>query len=287
MIDNNLLKELIAFAELGTLAAAAEHLGISQPAITRGLQKLEEQLGVNLFIRTPNKITLTKTGEYAVEKAHKLLEANQYFVEDIHSFHRSIESITVASIAPGPLFVLNQLNSNNVIIQQEVIQSNNVTDLVLGHKYSCVITNQPMNDRRIQSSYLGQEHLSVRMNHFSNLASQQSVTFQALSGLSFIVLDDIGIWANIIDKEIPDAKFIYQNQSNFTEIRNYSIFPYFETNLSTISPTWNPKTPNDRTSLYISDTSATMNFYANYLTENQESMLPLIQLWQDEWQKYD
>jgi DNA-binding transcriptional LysR family regulator len=41
MIDNYLLEELVAFKKYGTLAAAADQLGLSQPALTRGMKKLE------------------------------------------------------------------------------------------------------------------------------------------------------------------------------------------------------------------------------------------------------
>lgn len=71
MIDNYLLEELVAFNKYQTLALAAEHLGLSQPAITRGMKKLEEELGLKLFDRTPNKITLNETGKFAAEKQRK------------------------------------------------------------------------------------------------------------------------------------------------------------------------------------------------------------------------
>ena len=45
------LEQLSAFAEYGTLSKAAEKLNISQPTITRTMQRLEEEFGV-LVIRT-------------------------------------------------------------------------------------------------------------------------------------------------------------------------------------------------------------------------------------------
>ncbi|MBR1643620.1 MAG: LysR family transcriptional regulator, partial [Butyrivibrio sp.] len=51
MIDIHLLEQFHAFYECGTLSAAAEHLHTSQPALTRAMKKLEEDLGVTLFIR--------------------------------------------------------------------------------------------------------------------------------------------------------------------------------------------------------------------------------------------
>lgn len=68
MIDNYLLAELITFAKYKTLAKTAAELNITQPTVTRGMQKLEDELGVQLFDRHPNRITLTKTGKLAAEK---------------------------------------------------------------------------------------------------------------------------------------------------------------------------------------------------------------------------
>lgn len=72
MIDNYLLEELITFAKYKTLAKTAAELNITQPTVTRGMQKLEDELGVQLFDRHPNRITLTKTGKLAAEKATAL-----------------------------------------------------------------------------------------------------------------------------------------------------------------------------------------------------------------------
>ncbi len=55
MIDNYLLEELVTFAETKTLAKTAQKLMVTQPTVTRGMQKLEDELGVKLFDRQPNK----------------------------------------------------------------------------------------------------------------------------------------------------------------------------------------------------------------------------------------
>ncbi len=74
MIENYLLEELVTFKKYGTLAATAQHLLVTQPTITRGMQKLEDELGVQIFDRQPNRITLTKTGELAVKEAQKVID---------------------------------------------------------------------------------------------------------------------------------------------------------------------------------------------------------------------
>ncbi len=57
------LRQLITFAETGTLSEAAEILHLSQPALSRNMKKLEEDLGLTLFERTKNKLSLNKNGE--------------------------------------------------------------------------------------------------------------------------------------------------------------------------------------------------------------------------------
>ena len=65
------LKQLIAIYNNKTLSKAANELHISQPALSRSMQKLEDELGVELFDHYTNKIELNKNGEIAVKHAKK------------------------------------------------------------------------------------------------------------------------------------------------------------------------------------------------------------------------
>ena len=73
MLETNQLSQLITVADTKTLSKAAEILHISQPALTRSIQKLESELNVTLFDRQKNKITLNKTGKLAVSHARRIL----------------------------------------------------------------------------------------------------------------------------------------------------------------------------------------------------------------------
>lgn len=68
------LEQLVAFADYGRLSKAAEHLNISQPTITRTMQRLEEEFGVPLFERSKNRLSMNETGWKAVEHARQLLK---------------------------------------------------------------------------------------------------------------------------------------------------------------------------------------------------------------------
>ena len=56
-----------AIAREGTLSGAAVQLGVSQPALTRFLQREEGELGTALFQRIDNRMVLTYAGECYLE----------------------------------------------------------------------------------------------------------------------------------------------------------------------------------------------------------------------------
>jgi Transcriptional regulator len=132
MIDNYLLEELVTFSKYKTLAATAEHLLVTQPTVTRGMQKLEDDLDVKLFDRQPNRITLTETGKLAASEAQKVLDQNQRFYDNVRKFEFSQTKIRLGVIAPGPRMVLHSLNlADNVKIDNNFIAAETVTSKLL------------------------------------------------------------------------------------------------------------------------------------------------------------
>jgi len=67
------LHHIVAVAERGSLRAAARHLGIAQPAITRSIRELERELGVTLCERRPKGVVLTPMGELFLKRAITIL----------------------------------------------------------------------------------------------------------------------------------------------------------------------------------------------------------------------
>ncbi|MDG0024766.1 LysR family transcriptional regulator [Trinickia sp. Y13] len=72
--DLNDLQAFRAVAELGSFRKAAEAVNISQPALSRRIDKLEEALGVRLFERTTRSVTLTTIGRVFAPSAEQLLD---------------------------------------------------------------------------------------------------------------------------------------------------------------------------------------------------------------------
>ena len=97
MLDFDDLEQLTAFARCGTLSAAAEELHISQPTITRTMQRLEDDFGAPLFVRSKNSIELNETGKMAVEYARKLIFEAENAVRSVQEFDKNLRSVNVES----------------------------------------------------------------------------------------------------------------------------------------------------------------------------------------------
>ena len=74
----NQLRHLIALAEHHTFSKAAEALFLTQPALSRSIQTLEQELDVKLVDRDGKRNTLTAYGALVAERAARiLLEARE------------------------------------------------------------------------------------------------------------------------------------------------------------------------------------------------------------------
>ena len=103
LIESYLLEQFEAVARCGTLLKASEELHISQPSLSRSMKKLEDVLGVSLFIRENSKISLNETGKLAADYARRALEANQEMIERVTAFDRSLRTVSIGSCSSFPI----------------------------------------------------------------------------------------------------------------------------------------------------------------------------------------
>ncbi|MBD2868038.1 LysR family transcriptional regulator [Paenibacillus arenilitoris] len=74
-------------AKTGSLSRAAEHLFITQPAVTHTVKQLEAKLGGQLFFRTAKGVKLTAEGEVLyryIEQAYGLIESGERMLAEMH-----------------------------------------------------------------------------------------------------------------------------------------------------------------------------------------------------------
>ncbi|MGO2832226.1 MAG: LysR family transcriptional regulator [Latilactobacillus curvatus] len=286
MLDYYLLEQLTTFAKTGTLTKTAAALNITQPSVTRGMQKLEEDFGVQLFERQANRIKLTPTGELAAQEAEQLLIANQAMLTKIQNFDRGQHTTTIGATIPGPLTLL-PIN-NNLKVAETFITTDQIDSTLTTAQYTAVFSDQEIMTTDIESQFIGYEQLQVDLDQFTTFASQATVTFHDLSGMSFVVMRAIGPWSDMIKTDIPNAQFMYQDdRAAFIEIIKHSSLPFFTTNLSQKDAFFNRLSSHqlDRITVPISDQQAKMPIYINYSSKNENRLHALINTIRANWPK--
>lgn len=73
-MDTQHLQAFVAIAETGSFSAAAERLHLTQPAISKRIALLEEQLKTSLFDRIGRQVVLTQAGQVLLSKATLILQ---------------------------------------------------------------------------------------------------------------------------------------------------------------------------------------------------------------------
>lgn len=76
-MENRVLRYFLVAAREENITHASEILHISQPALSRQLMQLEEELGVQLFVRGKRNITLTDEGRYLRQRAQEIVDLTE------------------------------------------------------------------------------------------------------------------------------------------------------------------------------------------------------------------
>ncbi len=83
MLNYNHLNYFHVAATEGTVAAAAERLGVTQPTVSEQIKALERALRVRLFDRTPTGLKLTEAGRLAFEHTTVMFRAGERLIESL------------------------------------------------------------------------------------------------------------------------------------------------------------------------------------------------------------
>src|ERR1700751_4872094 len=97
------LRYFVAVAEAeNVLRAATQKLHVSQPAVSRQIRDLEDELGVQLFKRTGKAINLTDAGRVFLREARAVLERTNEAVRNVRDFAQAAETELHVGYAPTP-----------------------------------------------------------------------------------------------------------------------------------------------------------------------------------------
>ena len=100
-MDRREIEYVIVIAQEKTLSKAAERLFVSQPALSRFLLKLEDELGLPLFERKKRQLIPTYAGELYLETARNILQLQQKLEKDLSMLKEINHGKLSIGITPG------------------------------------------------------------------------------------------------------------------------------------------------------------------------------------------
>ena len=101
------LRAFIAVSDLGSFHRAAKALNLSQPALSRRIQKLEESLGAPLLERSTRHVALTMVGRDFIPKVRRFLDEFETSVLSIRDLGaRSGGLVSIASVPTAVFYFL-------------------------------------------------------------------------------------------------------------------------------------------------------------------------------------
>lgn len=134
-MDWNLVRAFLATVEQGSLSAAARHLGLTQPTLSRQIAALESDLGVALFERIGKSLSLTRAGSEiladvramggAVDRLSLIASSQSQSLEG--QVRISASDISALQILPP---ILTRLHARWPDIALDIMASDQISDLM-------------------------------------------------------------------------------------------------------------------------------------------------------------
>lgn len=260
-MDFEQLEQLDAIERTGTMSAAAAELHISQPALSRSIQRLEAELGTPLFDRLGRQATINAAGRTALDYARQILRERQLMRLALDDIAQRERALMVGTVAPAPLWRLSALTVERfpeAIITSRTISPDKIEREVLSGGVDLAITNKPTQLPTIRCCQLMTESLSVVLDKSHPLAGAKTLSAAELDGESFLLSSGIGFWQDYCDTHYPHSHFVVQeDRVLFEHMLSNTKLAYFISD----APALANELPAHKVMVPLRDTAAHATFY--------------------------
>lgn len=231
---NPQLETFIVVADLGSFNKAAEALYITPPAVTKQINLLEKDLGLQLFVRTHRGLVLTEAGKSLYRDAKYIIQYSKDSVERAKKAMQEKDSVVRIGTSPmTPAAPLVQVWSKiqkeypNIRIQmipymnsqesaREILKNLGTNIDVVGG----IFDETMLKLRQCQGMELSRQRIccAVSINH--RLAQKEILTYQDLYGERFLMMHRG--WSNYVD-ELRDDIWKNHPQIQLVDFDIYSM----------------------------------------------------------------
>ncbi len=194
-LELSLLEQFLVVARTGNMTRAAGELHLSQSALSRSLQRLEDQVGQALFVRQPRAMVLTETGELLVGRAREILKLVEETCVELSEVGRRgrVRLGAIPTIAP---YFLPRVLASFAAAQPEVavtVQEDTTDQLMrrcLHGEVDLAVVALPIGGRGLEVEPLFSEELYLVVPPGHPLAGAEDVTAGVVGGFPFVMLNE-------------------------------------------------------------------------------------------------
>ncbi|MCG7994490.1 MAG: LysR family transcriptional regulator [Candidatus Thiodiazotropha taylori] len=211
-MDLLLMRSLVAIADTGSITEAADRIGLTQPALSRRLQQLEDYFGAELFSRGRKGVQLTEIGRL-VESEARILIARYDHLRDQVRAHQGLEggTVRIGGGATAVSFLLPKAIASfqgshpAVKFQLKEAGSNEVAEDVINGRLELGLVTMPVKNRDLKVWPLLTDRIVLVGPKQHPLAKKRRISASALDGISFVGFEADTAVRQIIDATLRDA----------------------------------------------------------------------------------
>jgi len=208
------LKCFLEVTRTGNFTTASENLFITQPALSRIIKSLEDEIGAPLFIRTRKKLILTDAGRILKKHALKIenqlqqldAELDKMFMQRKRQIRIGLPTIT-NSIFFSKLIASFHEEYPEVIFLLEEDGSKPVEEKVLNNLLDFGVVVLSEENESLDSIIFVNEKLKLVVSSSHRLAGKQEVSLQELKKEDFIMFDRDFVLRNLVINSCKEAGF--------------------------------------------------------------------------------
>lgn len=214
MMDTRQLAYFVQVAKDNSFTVAARNLHLSQPALSKMIKKLEEDLGVQLFDRSEHKMTLTDTGEKLFEEGQKLLlemDSITEAIQDTKNLRTGNVSVGIPPVIGTSYFppLIANFRQDYPGINLSIIENGAVTVYEMVEKgfVDLGLVILPELSDRIEYIPVTEDEVVLIVHNDHPLAEKEKVTFEDLKDESFALLNETFLLHHHVIKACREAGF--------------------------------------------------------------------------------
>lgn len=191
------LNYIVALDKFKNFGHAAEHCGITQPTLSMQIQKLEEELKVQIFDRSQVPVKTTKMGQVLISQAKVILEETDRFEklisQDQNEISGDLNLAVIPTLAPYlvPLFIKKfhgKYPALNIYIHE--LQTHEIMQQIKENKIDVGILVTPIEDEKLQTAALFYEPFLVYASEESSIAKMTKVSQSDLNSNELWLLSE-------------------------------------------------------------------------------------------------